>query len=166
MREWRLRPDVGMMLGVGSEGSGGLQNFLQTEILEDSLGNEEVQLGVEASTEMELHQHVTTTFSVSTLEKMFPRLGVLLQLPQTIGEVLTIEAGLQIQLLSSHYIWYLVQTRVTHWRVCIFTGPFQTSRQIHRLVDIITGNQLIQPAHQKQHYIFEFQSETFLTWKF
>ena len=42
MREWRLRPDVGMMLSVGSEGSGGLQNFLQTEILEDSLGNEEV----------------------------------------------------------------------------------------------------------------------------
>ena len=88
MGEWWLRLDIGMVFSVGSEGSGSLQDFLQTEILEDSLGNEEVQLGVEASAEMELHQHVTATLTVSALQEMFPRLGVLLQLPQTVGEVL------------------------------------------------------------------------------
>ena len=88
MGEWWVRLDIGMVFSVGSEGSGGLQNFLQTEILEDSLGNEEVQLGVESPAEMELHQHVTAAFTVSALEEMFPRLRVLLQLPQTVGEVL------------------------------------------------------------------------------
>ena len=94
MGEWWVRLDIWMAFSVGSEGSGSLQNFLQTEILEDSLGNEEVQLGVESPAEMELHQHVTATLTVSTLEEMFPRLGVLLQLPQTVCEVLTREAGL------------------------------------------------------------------------
>ena len=94
MGEWGVRLDIGMMFSVGSEGSGGLQNFLQTQILEDSLGNEEVQLGVEASTEMELHQHVSTTLSVSALEKMLTRLGILLQMPQTVSEVLEMVAGL------------------------------------------------------------------------
>ena len=88
MGEWWVRLDIGMVFSVGSEGSGGLQNFLKTEILEDSLGDEEVQLGVEAPAEVELHQHVTATLTVSALQEMFPRLGVLLQLPQTVGEVL------------------------------------------------------------------------------
>ena len=88
MGERWVRLDIGMVFSVGSEGSGGLQNFLKTEILEDSLGDEEVQLGVEASAEMKLHQHVTAAFTVSALEEMFPRLSVLLQLPQTVGQVL------------------------------------------------------------------------------
>ena len=79
---------IGVVFGVGSEGSGGLQDFLETEILEDSLGDEQVQLGVEAPAEVELHQHVATAFTVSALEEMFPRLGVLLHLPQTVGQVL------------------------------------------------------------------------------
>ena len=102
MGEWGVRLDIGMMFSVGSEGSGGLQNFLQTQILEDSLGNEEVQLGVEASTEMELHQHVSTTLSVSALEKMLTRLGILLQMPQTVSEVLEMVAGL-LSDWCSHY---------------------------------------------------------------
>ena len=94
MGEWWLRLDIGMVFSVGSEGSGGLQHFLETEILEERLGNEQVQLGVEAPAEVELHQHVATALAVSALEEMFPRLGVLLQLPQTVCEVLTREAGL------------------------------------------------------------------------
>ena len=163
MGEWWLRLDIGMVFSVGSEGSGGLQNFLQTEILEDSLGNEEVQLGVESPAEMELHQHVTTTLTVSTLEEMFPRLGVLLQLPQTVCEVLTREAGLLCYCFT-HNLSYLVEARMTHGRVCVFTGPLQASGQIHWLVNVITGNQLIQPEHNSSvRYLC--QLEIFLTWK-
>lgn len=90
MGEWWVHLYIGMMFRVGSEGSCGLEDFLQTEILEDSLGDEQVQLGVESPAEVELHQHVATTLPVSALQEMFPRLGVLLQLPQTVGEVLAI----------------------------------------------------------------------------
>ena len=90
MRKWRVSSDAGMMFGVRSEGRGCLQHFLETEILQDSLGDEQVQLGVESPAEVELHQHVATTLPVSALQEMFPRLCVLLQLPQTVGEVLAI----------------------------------------------------------------------------
>ena len=100
MGEWWIRLDIGMVFSVGSKGCGGLKNFLQTEILEDSLGNEEVQLGVEAPAEVELHQHVATALAVSALEEMFPRLGVLLQLPQAVGEVLAMLAVFTVQLLT------------------------------------------------------------------
>ena len=98
MGEGGVHLDIGMVFSVGSEGSGGLQHFLETEILEDSLGDEQVQLGVEAPAEVELHQHVATTLAVSALEEMFPRLGVLLQLPQTVGEVLDMLAVLHVLL--------------------------------------------------------------------
>ena len=42
---------------------------------------------------------------------------------------------------------YLVQAGVTDGRVCVFAGPFETSGQNHGLVNVITGNQLIQPEH-------------------
>ena len=61
-----------MILGVGSEGSGSLQNFLQTEILKDSLGDKYVELSVEASAEVELHKHVPAALAVSTLEEVLP----------------------------------------------------------------------------------------------
>ena len=77
-----------MVLGVGSEHIGRLQQLLQTQILEDSLGEEEVQLGVEASIDVVLHQHLTTTLTILTLEEVLTRLGILLTLPQTISNVL------------------------------------------------------------------------------
>ena len=91
MRKWRVSSDAGMMFGVRSEGRGCLQDFLETEILQDSLGDEQVQLGVEPPAEVELHQHVATTLPVSTLQKVLPRLRVHLQLPEAVGNVLTRE---------------------------------------------------------------------------
>ena len=89
MRKWRFSSDVRMMFGVRSEGSGRLQHLLQTKILQDSLSDEEVKLGVEAPPEMELHQHVSASLAVSALEKVLPRLRVLLQLPEAVGNVLS-----------------------------------------------------------------------------
>ena len=89
MRKWRVCSDAGMMFGVRSEGRGCLQHLLETEILEDSLGDEQVQLGVEAPPEVELHQHVAASLTVSTLEKVLPRLRVHLQLPEAVGNVLS-----------------------------------------------------------------------------
>lgn len=67
MREWRISPDVGMMFRVGPEGRGSLDHFLKTEILEDSLCDEQVQLRGEAPAQVELHQHVAASLPVSAL---------------------------------------------------------------------------------------------------
>ena len=72
MGEWWVHLYIGMMFRVGSEGCCGLEDFLQTEILEDSLGDEQVQLGVESPAEVELHQHVPAALAVSTLEEVLP----------------------------------------------------------------------------------------------
>ena len=64
----------------------------------------------------------------------------------------------------THNLSYLVEARMTHGRVCVFTGPLQASGQIHWLVNVITGNQLIQPEHNSSvRYLC--QLEIFLTWK-
>ena len=67
MSERRISFDAGMMFGVGSEHVGSFYQLLETEILEHSLGQEQVQLSVEASAQVELHQHVTTALAITAL---------------------------------------------------------------------------------------------------
>ena len=55
MGERWITLDAWMVLGEGPEHVGCLQQLLETEILEDSLCQEQVKLSVEASAQMELY---------------------------------------------------------------------------------------------------------------
>ena len=61
-----------MVLSVCPEHVGSLQQLLETQVLEDGLANEEVQLGLITSAQVKLHQHVTTALTITTLQEMLP----------------------------------------------------------------------------------------------
>ena len=135
-----------MALGVCPEHVGRLNQLLEAEILEDGLGNEQVQLRVEAALLVELHEHVTTALTIGALEEVLPGLGILPHLPQPVCDV-------------------LMQPRVTHGGAT--AGPLEAGGQIVRLVNVITGDQLVQPekrlirSHSRSKYCFRSRTLIF-----
>lgn len=128
MREWGVTLDVGMVLGVGPEHIGRLNQLLEAEILEDGLGDEQLQLGVKAAPLVELYEHVAAALAIGALEEMLPGLGIFPHLPQPVRDV-------------------LMQPRMPHRGAA--AGPLEAGGQIVRLVNVITRNQLVKPGKMR-----------------
>ena len=77
-----------MVLGVCPEHIGGLQEFLEAKILEDGLGDEQVQLRIETPPLVEFDKHMAAALAIGALEEVLSGFWILPHLPQPVCDVL------------------------------------------------------------------------------